>query len=106
MTFFDNCERAKETDHVCVLIVCRDLKNIQRRNLNDSFADSGTTHSSRDSFAFKQRMSIQGQWASEKVNEDIASTSQGSKRTKQTNEITEEEDFSGNPQVRSKESES
>ena len=35
----------------------KDVKNIQRRNLNESFSE-GSGNVSRDSFAFKQRISI------------------------------------------------
>lgn len=74
------------------------MKNIQRRNLSDSFAEtkSNSTSSARDSFAFKQRMSLQGQWASEK-NPNAISDDVHTKQSK--TEITEEEDFTGEAQV-------
>ena len=49
-------------------------------------------------------MSLQGQWSNNGENQGpFPRSEKNSKRTK-TTEITEEEDFSGNPQVRSKES--
>ena len=68
----------------------------------DSFAETESRASSnRDSFAFRHRSSLQGQWASEKAISDDDGLGTGqSGRTKITNEITEE-DFSGNPQLKS-----
>ena len=73
--------------------------------MEESFADT----ISRENFAFKNRMSVQGQWASENLDEVLKSGSAGqfqtmnsSKRTGQTDDIVTEEDFTGNPQVRSK----
>ena len=88
---------------VCFIVLFRDIRNIQKRNLNESFA-STPTRASRDSFAFKQHSSsINGQWASENVNSgDFITNSRRSKKTKNSEIV--EEDFSGNPQVRSKDS--
>lgn len=80
-----------------VIILCRDVRNIQRRNLAESFSETQSrTSSSRDSFAFKQRASVTGQWASEKnvITENMRPMSAG---TGKTTEITEDTDFGGNP---------
>lgn len=56
--------RRFDTDYFSPLFV-KDMRNIQKRNNAETFTES--SQSPRDSFAFKQRMSISGQWASEKV---------------------------------------
>ena len=87
------------------VLLYRDVKNIQRRNLNDSLSNT----LAMENFALKNRMSIQGQWNSENLDNILrsggaGSTNNNSKRTGQTDDIVTEEDFSGNPQVRSKDS--